>query len=486
MNLIGLGKVFCIIVCLAMTATLDDLDRWMNSATETENLEFKLGEKGYDTTKLCRYCVALGNEGGGKLILGVTNDRPRKVVGTQAINDPAGMQTKILDKLHMYAKIEELNHPDGRVVIVHAPSRPAGDAFNLDGAYWMRSGESLVPMTSERLRDIFAEGKPDWLMRIARDHCSASDVIQLLDTQSYFDLLNLPYPMSRGGVLERFESEKFIVDEGDYSVTNLGAVLFAKRLDAFDGLSRKAPRVMVYDGTDKLGDSRVFKPGTKGYAVGFQGLVDFVNSHIPSNEVIRNALRVEMKMFPEIAIRELVANALIHQDFNETGTSVAVELYSDRIEISNPGRSVISTERFIDEYQSRNEGLADVMRRLGMCEEQGKGVDRVVAFAEAWQLPAPDWRAGERHTTAIMFAHKKFSEMDGKDRVRACFQHCVLRWMTNQKMTNTSLRERFNLPESKSETVSRIIADAIQQEKIKPVDPTSTSKRYANYVPRWA
>jgi hypothetical protein len=65
LNLIGLGKVFCIIVCLVMTATLDDLDRWMNSVTENENLEFKLGEKGYDTTKLCRYCVALGNEGGG-------------------------------------------------------------------------------------------------------------------------------------------------------------------------------------------------------------------------------------------------------------------------------------------------------------------------------------------------------------------------------------------------------------------------------------
>lgn len=469
-----------------MATTIEQLEQWMQVPKEIEGLEFKAARSSYDGDKLMDYCVGIANDGGGKLILGITDKPPRRVVGTRAVNDPAGMQKKVLDTINFDVRIEEVIHPDGRVVICHIPKRPPGTPLHHDGKYLMRSGEELRSMTPEHLREIFDEGKPDWLTRSARDNCSASDVVQLLDTQSYFDLLNLPYPMSRGGVLERFESEKFIVDEGDYSVTNLGAVLFAKRLDAFEGLSRKAPRVMVYDGTDKLGDSRVFKPGTKGYAVGFQGLVDFVNSHIPSNEVIRNALRVEMKMFPEIAIRELVANALIHQDFNETGTSVAVELYSDRIEISNPGRSVISTERFIDEYQSRNERLADVMRRLGMCEEQGKGVDRVVAFAETWQLPAPDWRAGERHTTAIMFAHKTFSEMDGKDRVRACFQHCVLRWMTNQKMTNTTLRERFNLPESKSETVSRIIADAIQQRKIKPVDPTSTSKRYANYVPDWA
>lgn len=139
-------------------------------------------------------------------------------------------------------------------------------------------------------------------------------------------------------------------------------------------------------------------------------------------------------MFPPIAIRELVANALIHQDFNERGTSVTVEIYSDRLEISNPGIPIISPDRFIDEYQSRNEKLADLMRRLGICEEQGKGVDKVIVNAEVWQLPAPDFRKGERHTLAIMFAHKDFEAMDGKDHVRACYQHCVLRYLMNQKM----------------------------------------------------
>jgi len=105
--------------------------------------------------------------------------------------------------------------------------------------------------------------------------------------------------------------------------------------------------------------------------------------------VIEQALRREVKMFPEIALRELLANALIHQDFGETGASVMVELYDDRIEISNHGKLFIPADRFIDEYRSRNERLADIMRRPGICEEKGSGVDKVIQAAEFSQLPAP-------------------------------------------------------------------------------------------------
>jgi ATP-dependent DNA helicase RecG len=408
-------------------------------------------------------------------------------VGTKAFHTPEGIQSRIFDKLRFRVTVEAVEHPDGRVIVFHIPSRPRGTAYHLEGAYLMRSTDGTVPMSEDRLRQIFDEGKPSWLMRAARESCSAADVVRLLDTRTYFDLTKQPYPSTRDGEIARFESEGLVSeDASSYSISNLAAVLFAKKLDDFEGLFRKAPRVIVYDGPNKLENSRVFQPGTKGYALGFAGLIDFINAQIPSNEIIGKAFRVDIKMFGEVAVRELVANALIHQDFNESGTSVTIEIYSDRLEISNPGRSIISPERFIDEYQSRNEKLADLMRRMGVCEEQGKGIDKVVSHAEIYQLPAPDFRVSERHTTAVMFAHKTFDEMDGKDRVRACFQHCVLRWMMNEKMTNTTLRDRFNLPESKSETVSRIIADAIQQGKIKPDDPTSTSKRYARYIPLWA
>lgn len=468
-----------------MATTIEQLEEWMQVPKETEGLEFKAARSSYDGDKLMDYCVGIANDGGGKLILGVTDKPPRKVVGTPAVNDPAGMQKRILDTINFDVRIEELKHPDGRVVICHIPKRPLGMPLHHDGKYLTRSGEELRSMNPERLREIFDEGKPDWLMRSARDDCSASDVVRLLDTEAYHKLLNLPYP-ARGAVLKRFVNEKLITEIGEgYSINNLGAVLFAKRLDEFEGLARKAARVVVYEGSNKLKPSRVFQPGTKGYAIGFEGLINFINKQIPTNEIVGKVFRDEVKMFPEIAIRELVANALIHQDFNETGTSVMVEIYSDRIEVSNPGRSIIPTERFVDEYQSRNETLAGLMRRLRMCEEQGLGIDRVVASAEMFQLPAPYFGVGEKHTLVVMYAHKKFEEMDSNEKVRACFQHCVLRWVMNQKMTNTTLRERFDLPENKSETVSRIIAEATLLGKIKPNDPASTSKRYASYVPHW-
>ncbi len=471
-----------------MATTSAQIDLWLKSPSEHQRLEFKEAKNQFDNKKLYKYCVALANEGGGVLLLGVSDQPPRKVVGTQAFHDPMEMAEKLFTAVGFRVDIEVVSHPDGRVLVFHIPSRPRGTAYHLEGTYLMRSGEELVPMSEDRLRLIFAEGQPDWLSLLAREDCTEDEIVQLLDTQSYFDLLKLPYPATRDAVLDRFKREKLICRRDSlWCITRLGAVLFAKRLDDFDGLARKAPRVVVYSGQNKLA-TRLDKSVTKGYAAGFEGLLEFVNEQVPSNEVIGQALRQEVKMFPSIAIRELVANALIHQDFTETGTSVMVELYADRMEITSPGRPFISTDRFIDEYQSRNERLADLMRRLHICEEKGSGIDKVIAAAEAFQLPAPDFRANERQTISLLFAHKEFEDMDRSDRIRACYQHCCLRYVMNQKMTNQSLRERFKLPESRANTASQVIAATVEAGRIK-LDTTgsgTTSKRYSRYVPFWA
>lgn len=469
-----------------MATTVSQIDAWRAARSEHQNLEFKEAKTQFDNRKLYKYCVALGNEGGGHLLLGIEDQAPRQVVGTAAFHDPVEMAAKLFQVLGFRVEIEEVSHPAGRVVVFTVPGRPRGTAYQYEGAYWMRAGEELVPMSEDRLRGIFAEGQPDWLSQAALTDCDDDKVVQLLDTQSYFDLLHLPYPVNRTGVLERFENEKFIVRQGHgWTITNLGGLLFAKKLEAFERLARKAARVIVYEGKNKL-KTKSDKPGNRGYAVGFQGLVEFINGLVPSNEVIEQALRREVKMFPEIAVRELVANALIHQDFNESGTSVMVEIYDDRMEISNPGKPFISPDRFIDEYQSRNERLADVMRRLGICEEKGSGVDKVIQAAEVFQLPAPDFRVGERRTVAVLFAHQTLDAMDRNDRIRACYQHCCLRYVMNEKMTNQSLRERFKLREDKVASVSQMIASTVDAGKIKLADPTQTSTRYRSYVPFWA
>ena len=261
--------------------------------------------------------------------------------------------------------------------------------------------------------------------------------------------------------------------------------MLAKRLNDFPDIFRKAARVVVYTGTSKL-ETKLEHTAAEGYAVGFSRLVQFIMAQLPQNEVIKQALRREEKMFPEVAVRELVANALIHQDFNVTGAAVMIEIYSDRMEVSNPGVPFIPPERFIDGYQSRNERLADIMRRMGICEEKSSGVDKVIQAAETSQLPAPDFRVGHIRTSALLFAHVDFESMDRNDRIRACYQHCCLRYVTNQKMTNQSLRDRFKLPEKKAESASRTIKETIEAGQINLADPTQKSLRYRNYVPFWA
>lgn len=472
--------------------TLETLNEWLIAPSENENLEFKEAKNTFEEEKVMRYSVALANEKGGFLVLGVSDKAPRHVVGTQAYSTTAELnriKARVLEALRIRVDVIELNHADGRVLVFEIPSRPDGYPVEYKGTYLMRAGEGLVPMTPDRLKSIFAEGHPDWFSQYAKENASADDVIALLDTQTYFELLKLPYPTTRDGVLERLSGEKLIIKSTEgWAITNLAAILLAKNLDTFSlEISRKAPRFIIYDGINKL-QTREDKQGKKGYAVGFEALVDFVHSAAPQNKSIEQVIREEFKMFPKQALRELIANALVHQDFSISGASVMIEMYDDRVEISNAGIPPIKPERFIDEYRSRNEQLADLMRRLNICEEKGSGIDKVVNAAEVYQLPAPDFRVGECRTTAVLFSHQDFSAMSKTDRIRACYQHCCLMYVSNQRMSNQSLRKRFGFEndESKSATVSQVIKETKDKTWIKADESETSSTRYARYLPYWA
>ncbi len=163
-----------------------------------------------------------------------------------------------------------------------------------------------------------------------------------------------------------------------------------------------------------------------------------------------------------------------------------VEIFSDRIEISNPGLPLITPNCFIDEYQSRNEDLASIMRRFRICEERGSGIDKVVFNIELFQLPAYDVHIQEKHTKVILYAYQKFADMDKNDRIRACYQHTCLKFVTNEIMTNQSLRQRFKIADENTAMVSRIIKDTFEAGLIKEVDPENTSRKFVKYIPSWA
>ncbi|MEX3815788.1 ATP-binding protein [Paraburkholderia sp. BR13439] len=322
---------------------------------------------------------------------------------------------------------------------------------------------------------------------IAAPDVSEEDLVTLLDYPAYFDLAEVPLPESRSQILERLRSEGLVTRNisGRWDVTNLGAILFAKRLDDFPHLRRKAVRVIAYASNSRI-ETLKEQVGNKGYASGFEGLIGFVNNLVPSNEVIGKALRRTVPMYPELAVRELVANALIHQDFTVGGSGPMIEIFADRMEISNPGIPLVDVDRFLDTPpRSRNETLASLMRRFGICEERGSGVDKVVYQTELYQLPAPDFATASESTRACLFAHQELGQMDKRDRIRACYLHACLRYVSRDYMTNTSLRERFGIEPQNSATASRYIKEAVEAGVIRPYDELA-GRKYMKYVPHWA
>jgi ATP-dependent DNA helicase RecG len=363
------------------------------------------------------------------------------------------------------------------------PVRFKGNEFIRVGSYKKKLKDH--PEKERTLWRVF-EQRP-FEKEIAAENVGAEEVLRLLNYPAYFDLIKLPLPENRSGILEALRAEEMIVisKAGNWNITNLGAILFAKKLSNFSHLKRKIVRVVQYTSASKFETIRE-ETSDYGYAVGYENLIKTIMQLIPSSEIIEQAFRKTTSMFPELAIRELVANAMIHQDFHIRGTSIMVELFSNRIEITNPGLPLVKTDRFLDSPpKSRNEAIASFMRRVNICEERGSGIDKVVIETEIYQLPAPIFRTTDEHTIAILFSHKELKKMDKSERIRACYLHAALRYVQDNPMTNTTLRERFAINIKNSAIVSRIIADAIEAKLVRCHDG-SVGTKARKYLPWWA
>ena len=474
------------------------LSRLLSVPKENEFIEFK--DSNFKPEEIGKRISALANGAAllgqpyAYLVFGI-DDQSHTVIGTsfkpslfKIGNEEFELWLSRMLNPRIDYRIYEFVYKNKAVALFHIPAAYSQPVDFQHNAY-IRVGSITKPLKDypEKERKLWQKPSSEFEKEYALRDVKAADVVALLDTQSIFDtLLKIPYPTTQKGVIEKLLAEKFIEQSnGHFHITNLGALLFAKDLNQFEHLARKAVRIIKYKGKGKFETEKdISNPW--GYINGFDRLIAYLSSLLPSNEVIGRAFRKEILMYPTIAVRELVANALIHQDFRERGNSVMIEIYDDRIEISNPGKPMIEPIRFIDEYRSRNELLASAMRRANLCEEKGSGVDKVIQQAEIAQLPAPDFQVKETHTKAILYAHQDFNEMNKADKIRACYQHCALMYVTNQRMTNQSLRDRFKMEELNAAVVSRIIRDTLEGNLIKPEDPDSKSRKFVRYLPFWA
>ncbi|MCB0335389.1 MAG: putative DNA binding domain-containing protein, partial [Bdellovibrionales bacterium] len=466
----------------------------------TEWVEFKHNNS--DREEIGEYISALANSAvlhhrpAGYILWGI-DDATHQIVGTtfnphhvRVGNEE--LENWLLRQLSPRPNlfIHELGTKQGNVILfeiapaTHTPVRFRDTEFIRVGSY------------KKKLRDFPEKERYLWQQfqmthfeeGIARHEVETGEVLSLLDYPAYFEMTGQSLPAAAQGIIDRLRDERLIVSShtGHFDITNLGAILFAKDLTRFNRLSRKMLRIIVYRDRNRVQTMREHQI-TSGYATGFVKAVEIINTLLPVNEQIAQAYRLEKRDYPEIAVRELVANALIHQDFLLTGTGPVVEIFSDRVEVTNPGIPLIEPLRFIDQPpRSRNEQIAAFMRRINICEERGSGIDKIISEVEISQLPPPDFRKTDEHTVAILYAQKTLNEMTPEERRRACYQHACLLYVSNERMTNATLRARLGIEDHNYATASRIMTDTIKAALVKPYDPDSLSRKHASYVPFWA
>lgn len=426
-----------------------------------------------------------GIEDGTHNVVGTTFDPYTKKQGNQSLE--IWLRTLLSDNAEFEFISGEIEH---KTVIVLIITRAAEQTVMYKRTEYIRVGSSTkklneVPNMKAVLWDHIRSTRFEELP--AMTNLALYDALQLLDYSVYFELQRMPMPSNTENIVHYLIEDRLIVeqDDGQYTISNLGAILLAKRLNQFPTVSRKEVRVVQYRGENRMEIVREMSDG-KGYAVGYENMIQFIEALLPAGEIIEDGIRRTELAYPSLAIRETVANALIHQNFSLQGMGPLIEVFSNRIEVTNPGRPLIDVFHIVDDPpRSRNEKLAALMRRFHICEESGTGWDKIIISSELKHLPAPKIDLYEDNMKVTLYALLGFNDILQEDKLWACYMHACVRYVEGKQVNNTSLRERFGLDESYKSQMSRLIRQAVENKLIKPLDPT-TAPRYMRYIPFWA
>ncbi len=473
--------------------------------TETEWVEFKVNNQ--DPERIAKYISGLSNMATlcdrpfAYLVWGVS-DVDHKIVGTtfkyrKAKKGNAELELwltqQINPKIDFKFRETTCQNEFGEPVSVTILEIPCAEVepTKYENVAYIRVGTNLKPITAYKEKEAYLWRKFDKTpseKRIAYPEASSETVAALLDYPRYYRVLGLPIPTNRKKILQDLKDEKFIIanDSGTWDITNYGALMIAADLTKFEDLAKRCVRVIRYPDKSRLRGigERVFDHG---YIISFEEIVTHILTVIPQEEVIEGGVRKQKYSFPECAIRELLANAMVHQALDQRGTNPMVEIFTDRIEFSNSGSPLVPIDRLIDTVPiSRNESMAGFMHRCGICEERGSGYDKIVAATQSAALVAPKIESQNNLFTKVtLYSWIPFDMTSREDRVRTCYMLACLAYVTSQTITNADVRTAFGLEDRDKVKASRIIRDTLELNLIKPVDPT-TAPRYMRYVPFWA
>lgn len=466
---------------------------------ETEWLEFKQNVKNPD--EIGEYISALSNsatyndKNQAYLVWGV-EDVTHQIVGTSFHPSTEKIGNEELENWlhHLLSRnasfsFSEFEIEGKRIVLftiqkaVYAPVTFKNIAYIRVGSYKKRLQDYTA--VEVQLQNKLTHSKYEEIL--AKQDLDKTTVLKLLDYVAYFDMTNIPLSTEGEQILRYLIEDLLVVkqDNGLFAITNVGALMYAKKLSDFPTLARKMVRIIQYNGNSRVSTKNDLLLD-KGYACGFEEMMRYIDGILPKKETITDGVRSSVPSYPSVSVRELIANALIHQDLVPTGVGPTIEIFDKRLEITNPGTPLVDIARIIDNPpKSRNEIMAALMRRVGICEEQGSGWDKVVYYCEHSFLPAPKIEIFQNSTKVTLFVMIPFSKMTREDRIRSCYLHACLKQVNGEQMNNTSLRTRFGLPANANSTISRLINETVKEGCIKPVDP-DTAPRYMKYLPFWA
>ncbi len=442
------------------------------------------------TERLAQHICAFANlKGGGFLAYGINNDASFHSLSKEETDETIRTLGNIAhNNLSYPIAIEHdviaYNHTP--ILFIYIPEQYEKPVFlrghDIYNSY-IRSAGQTVKMSRSQVKSLIAEsqGYP-FEKRIAKRCVTTDALLSLLEYHKIYELQGRYVPHEPSLIAYHLANYGYCIENNSgWDIANLGAILFAKDLRQFEFLSNKKIILRKYIGTNNrelLTEQRI----TQGFAIIFENLVDLITK-LTSIEKIE-VLREEAPTYPRRAIREFLANSLIHQDFGIEGMDVTIEIFTNRIVITNPGAPLNDINRLIDLPPiSRNEILAESMFLLRLCEKRGSGIDRAIEAIEKAGLPPVKFTKSESATRVFLFPKKNFKEMTKQEKISACYQHACLMYEDHQAINNQSLRERFNLDKNNSSVASRILNDTLQSGLIKQEDELVTSKKFTTYIP---
>ncbi|MCL2797551.1 MAG: putative DNA binding domain-containing protein [Firmicutes bacterium] len=364
----------------------DNINELLN-APEGEHYQFKEAKNRFDFGEAVKCCCALSNCGGGKLVLGISDKRPRKVVGSTAFDQPERTREGLINKLRVKVDFQLLEHEGKRILVFDVAARPRGLVIQVDGIAWWYDGDSHIAMPDNIRRDIYAEIGHDF----SGDICVGA-TLQDLDAQAIEAFRTIWAAKSGNNRILNVSVEQLLTDceaMKDGELTFAALILFGTRA----ALGKYLPQseiVFEYRMNEASGPAQQRVEFRVGFFACYDRIWELINLRNNKQHYQEGLFLFDILTFNERIVREALLNAVSHRNYQLSG-SVFVRQYNDRLVMENPGGlpKGITLENMLYKQSPRNRRIAEIFALCGLVERSGQGMNLMyeLCIMEAKSLP---------------------------------------------------------------------------------------------------